>query len=92
VYDADKVKVPMLIEQGANDRRAVEKNSDMMVAALRANHVPVTYVVYPDEGHVFYRAENNIDSMARIDVFLQKCLGGRAEPFDKIDGSSAELH
>jgi dipeptidyl aminopeptidase/acylaminoacyl peptidase len=91
LYDADKVKVPILIEQGGGDVRSIQKNSDMMAAALRANNVPVTYVVYPDEGHGFNRPENIIDSMARIDVFLEKCLGGRAEPFHKIVGSSAEL-
>ncbi len=91
LYDADKVKVPVLIEQGANDPRVSEKNSAMMVAALRARNIPVTYVVYPDEGHGFNRPENSIDSIARIDVFLEKYLGGRAEPFDKVIGSSAEL-
>jgi dipeptidyl aminopeptidase/acylaminoacyl peptidase len=91
LYDADKVKVPVLIEQGANDPRVSEKNSAMMVAALRARNIPVTYVVYPDEGHGFYRPENNVDSVGRIEVFLQKCLGGRAELIEKLPGSSVEV-
>ena len=77
LYDADKAKVPVLVEQRQNDPRVSEKNSALMVAAMRAKNIPVTYVVYPDEGHGFYRPENWIDSIARIDEFLKKYLGGR---------------
>jgi len=92
LYDADKIRVPVLVAQGANDARVNIKQSDMMVGAIRKNHVSVTYVVYPDEGHGFYRPENNLDFFGRAEGFLQKCLGGRAEPFSSIPGSSAQLH
>lgn len=91
LYDEDKVKVAVLVEQGQNDPRVNENNSAMMVAGLRARNIPVTYVVYPDEGHGFYRPENWIDSIARIDEFLGKYLSGRVEPQEKGMGSSAEL-
>jgi dipeptidyl aminopeptidase/acylaminoacyl peptidase len=81
----------VLVEQGQNDPRVSEKSSALMVAAMRARSIPVTYVVYPDEGHGFYRPENVVDSIARIDEFLKKYLNGRAEPWEKTAGSSAEL-
>lgn len=91
LYDAAKVRVPLLVEQGGNDPRVSTDSSTAMVEALRARHIPVTYVVYPDEGHWFYRPENSIDSAGRIEGFLQKCLGGRAEFFEKLAGSSVEV-
>jgi len=51
----------------------------------------VTYVVYPDEGHGFARSENNLDFYGRVEEFLAKHLGGRAEPWKKIEGATAEL-
>jgi dipeptidyl aminopeptidase/acylaminoacyl peptidase len=51
----------------------------------------VTLVVYPDEGHGFGRAENNSDFCGRTEEFLAKYLGGRAEPWVAVKGSSAEV-
>ena len=66
-------------------------NADAMVAALRKARHEVTYVVYPDEGHGFARPENELDFYGRVEEFLAKHLGGRAEPWRKIGGSTAEL-
>jgi hypothetical protein len=48
---------------------------------MQAKGIPVTYVVFPDEGHGFARPENNIAFNATTEHFLQACLGGRSEPF-----------
>ena len=66
-------------------------NVDAMVAALRKETRDVIYVVYPDEGHGFARPENNLDFYGRVDEFLAKYLGGRSEPWKKIDGATAEI-
>jgi len=66
-------------------------NADAMVAALRKAKREVTYVVYPDEGHGFGRPENQFDFYGRVEEFLAKHLGGRAEPWKKIPGSTADL-
>ena len=47
-----------------------------MVAALRAGGIPVTYVLFPDEGHGFARPENAIACNALIEEFLARHLGG----------------
>jgi dipeptidyl aminopeptidase/acylaminoacyl peptidase len=85
---ADKIRIPLLIGQGANDPRVKQAESEQIVAALEKNGLAVTYVVYPDEGHGFARPENNTDFMARTEAFLADNLGGKAEPLPK-DGKIA---
>ena len=91
LFSASKIKSPLLIGQGANDPRVKVAESEQIVAAMEKNGLPVTYVVYPDEGHGFARPENRIDFYARAEDFLAKCLGGRAEPLVKIDGATAQV-
>jgi len=88
LFSADKIRAPLLIGQGANDPRVKVAESEQIVSAMEKNGLPVTYVVYPDEGHGFARPENRTDFMARAEAFLAKCLGGRAEPLPK-DGKVA---
>jgi dipeptidyl aminopeptidase/acylaminoacyl peptidase len=89
---ADRIKRPLLIGQGANDPRVKQAESDQIVAAMQAKNIPVTYVLFPDEGHGFARPENNIAFMAVAENFLAKCIGGRAEPIgDTVRLSSAKI-
>lgn len=92
LFSADKIKAPLLIGQGQNDPRVKPAESEQIIAAMEKNGLPVTYVLYPDEGHGFARPDNRIDFYARAEGFLSKCLGGRAEPLPKegkIAGSTA---
>jgi dipeptidyl aminopeptidase/acylaminoacyl peptidase len=91
LYHVDQIHVPMLIGQGANDPRVNIRNSNAIVEALRKRNIPVTYIVYPDEGHGFARPENNLDFFGRAEDFLAQCLGGRAEHWVKVSGSTAEV-
>ena len=91
LYHVDAIRAPLLIGQGKNDPRVTMANADAMVGALRKAKREVTYVVYPDEGHGFARPENQLDFYGRVEEFLAKHLGGRAEPWKKITGSTAEL-
>jgi dipeptidyl aminopeptidase/acylaminoacyl peptidase len=91
LFSVDRIKIPILIGQGANDPRVKVAESEQIVAAMEKKGLAVTYVLYPDEGHGFARPENRIDFNARTELFLQKQLGGRAEPLpgDRIPGSTA---
>ena len=94
LFSADKIKAPLLIGQGANDPRVKPAESEQIVAVMEKNGLPVTYVLYPDEGHGFVRPDNRIDFFARAEGFLSKCLGGRAEPLPrdgKVPGSTAQV-
>ncbi|MEM9750533.1 MAG: S9 family peptidase, partial [Pseudomonadota bacterium] len=80
---------PLLIGQGANDPRVKQAESDQIVAAMTERNIPVTYALFPDEGHGFARPENRLAFYGVAEGFLQACLGGRAEPIgDDFDGSS----
>jgi len=88
----DEIVRPLLIGQGANDPRVKQQESDQIVRAMQAKSLPVTYVLYPDEGHGFAKPENNIAFNAVTEVFLAKHLGGRHEPIDdEIENSSAKV-
>jgi dipeptidyl aminopeptidase/acylaminoacyl peptidase len=92
LYSADRIRRPLLIGQGANDPRVNVAESQQIVDALKAKDIPVTYVVFPDEGHGFARPQNNIAFNAVAENFLAKCLGGRAEPIgDALKASTAEI-
>ena len=57
-----------------------QAESDQIVAAMQEKNIPVTYVLYPDEGHGFARPENNMSFNAAAEEFLATYLGGRVEP------------
>jgi dipeptidyl aminopeptidase/acylaminoacyl peptidase len=79
ITKADRIRSPLLVGQGAKDPRVTQKESDVMVEALKARGVEVEYVVYPDEGHGFQRPVNRLDFFAKAETFLAKHLGGRVE-------------
>ncbi len=86
-----KIVRPLLIGQGANDPRVKQAESDQIVEAMRSRAIPVTYVLYPDEGHGFARPENRMSFYAVAEAFLAQHLGGRAEPIgDDFRGSSIQ--
>lgn len=90
---ADRIVRPLLIAQGANDPRVKQAESDRIVAAMQAKGLPVTYALFPDEGHGFARSENTLAFAALTEAFLAQHLGGRVEPLTDADfaGSSVQL-
>ena len=72
LFHASKVRRPMLVVQGANDPRVLPIESEEIVAAVRANNVPVEYVLFPDEGHGFRRRENRITAQEAYLAFLNR--------------------
>ncbi|HTU64959.1 MAG TPA: S9 family peptidase [Steroidobacteraceae bacterium] len=88
----DAIRKPLLIAQGANDPRVKRAESDQVVAAMKAKNIPVTYVLYPDEGHGFARPNNRTSFYAVAEGFLSQCLGGRYEPIGMdFKGSSIQV-
>ena len=84
-----RISKPLLIGQGANDPRVKQAESEQIVQAMQDKHIPVTYALYPDEGHGFARPENNLSFFAVTEAFLAGCLGGRHEPVGSdFEGSS----
>ncbi|MEM6640628.1 MAG: S9 family peptidase [Pseudomonadota bacterium] len=86
---AGDITKPLLIGQGANDPRVAQAESDQIVDAMQEKNIPVTYALFPDEGHGFARPENRLAFFGVAEGFLATCLGGRAQPIgDDLAGSS----
>jgi len=88
----DQIERPLLIGQGANDPRVKQTEADQIVEAMKKKNIPVTYVLYPDEGHGFARPENRMSFNAVTEVFLAEHLGGRYENMSEdLTGSSIQV-
>ena len=92
IHKVDNIRKPMLIFHGVNDVRCKIAESDSIVAAMQAKNIPVSYVVYPDEGHGFARPPNRLSYVAMAEAFLSRHLGGALEPIGHdLEGSSHEV-
>jgi dipeptidyl aminopeptidase/acylaminoacyl peptidase len=89
LYHVDAIQAPLLIGHGANDPRVKLAASERIAQALRDRGRSVDFVVYPNEGHGFARSENQQDFYGRVEQFLAKNLGGRAEPWRDVQGTTA---
>lgn len=92
LFKVDQITKPLLIAQGANDPRVKQAESDQIVEAMKQKKIPVTYVLYPDEGHGFQKPENNLSFFAVAEAFLSSCNGGRNQPQgDDFTNSSIQI-
>jgi dipeptidyl aminopeptidase/acylaminoacyl peptidase len=78
LFNAQRIKVPFMVLQGANDPRVLKVESDEIVEAAKKNGVPVEYIVFPDEGHGFVKKPNEIKGYTAVLAFLDKYLKGDA--------------
>jgi len=88
----DAIRRPLLIGQGANDPRVKQSEADQIVQAMQQKNIPVTYVLFPDEGHGFARPENSLSFNAVTEAFLAEHLGGRYEAVgEDFEGSTIQV-
>lgn len=88
----DEITKPLLIAQGADDSRVKRSESDQIVQTMQRKSVPVTYVLYPDEGHGLADPGNQMSFFAVAENFLAQHLGGRAQPVgNDLDASSITI-
>ncbi len=80
LFHAKRVVRPLLVVQGANDPRVLKVESDELVAAVKANGVPVEYLVFDDEGHGFRKKANRIAASEAYLKFLDAHLRATATP------------
>jgi len=74
LFHADQINKPLMVLQGENDPRVLQVESDEIVAKVKANGVPVEYIIFPDEGHGFVKRENEIKGYEAVLTFLEKHL------------------
>jgi dipeptidyl aminopeptidase/acylaminoacyl peptidase len=78
----DGFKVPVLVLQGADDPVVPPNQSQRIVDALRARHVPVAYILYPGESHGFRKPETIINSQQAELTFYGRVFGFK--PADEL--------
>ncbi len=72
LYRLHRIRIPLQIHQGRNDRRVPKEQIDRLVARMRGLGLSVEYHVYQDEGHGFLRARNEQAAFSRIVDFFRR--------------------
>jgi len=83
LYSAERLRRPVIFFQGLDDPVVQPVQSEKMVAAMRANGVPVAYLAYPGEMHGFRAAANIKRSLEAEFYFYSRIFG--YEPADQIE-------
>ncbi len=58
IHHLDKLNCPVILFQGTEDKVVPPSQAESMVAALRANQLPVAYLAFEGEGHGFRQSAN----------------------------------
>ncbi|MEM6514800.1 MAG: prolyl oligopeptidase family serine peptidase [Bacteroidota bacterium] len=91
LFHTEKVTKPLIVLQGSQDPRVLQVESDEIVEGVKANGVPVEYVLFEDEGHGFIKKENQIEAYSRIVAFLDKYLkDDKVMDGDEIESTEIE--
>lgn len=73
---ADRIKVPVFLAAGGEDKIAPVEHTEMMEQALRKVGTPVETLYFDTEGHGFYVEAHRQEYYTRLLAFLSKHLGG----------------
>jgi dipeptidyl aminopeptidase/acylaminoacyl peptidase len=72
LFFATKIKDPVAVFQGEDDKVVPHDQSDEIVAALKQNGVPHIYHLYPGEGHGFRKTETIEHFYTTVEKFLKQ--------------------
>ena len=89
LFHTENITKPVLVLQGGKDPRVLQVESDEIVEGVKANGVPVEYVLFEDEGHGFAKKENQIEAYKAILTFLDTYL--KTVPDDPDMNTSREV-
>ncbi|MFD2364975.1 prolyl oligopeptidase family serine peptidase [Pseudoduganella sp. GCM10020061] len=72
IHHTARISSPTIFFQGLDDKVVPPQQSETMVAALRANSVPVAYLTLEGEGHGFRKADSIVATLeAELDFYLR---------------------
>ena len=74
VLQASRIRSPVFLAFGREDRRVLPVHGQRMRQALIDEGRPPEWVEYSDEGHGWYKLENQLDFAARLEAFLARHL------------------
>jgi dipeptidyl aminopeptidase/acylaminoacyl peptidase len=75
IHFVDRISVPVIILQGAEDRVVPPAEAERIVAAMKANGVPHAYLLLPGEDHGFRAAESIVRSYGAELSFYAQVFG-----------------
>ena len=76
IFDIDRIRSPLILFQGLDDKVVPPEVSREMVDTLARNKVKHEYIEYEGEGHGFRKAETRIDALSREIDFYREILQG----------------
>lgn len=79
LFFADRVKKPVLIIFGQQDKIVTPVQSVNMINDLKKRHKKVTFKRFDNEGHGFSWIHNSLEMYQMMEKFLARHLGGRYE-------------
>lgn len=77
LFKVDRIQRPLLIVQGAKDKRTPMHESEAMVKALRSEDKQVDYILFREENHHIRWWKNTFRLYYEIEAFLARHIGGR---------------
>ncbi len=72
--NADKIKMPVFMAYGGEDRRVPIIHGERMRDALEKLGKPVEWMVKTEEGHGFTKLENRVEFYARLEAFIKRAI------------------
>ena len=75
IHFTDRLSTPVIFFQGAEDKVVLPNQSEKMVNTLREKGVPVSYVLFEEEGHGFRKAENIKTALESELYFYSRIFG-----------------
>jgi dipeptidyl aminopeptidase/acylaminoacyl peptidase len=74
IHRIHRITAPTIVLHGANDTNVPVVEAEQVVEQLKKRHVPVEYVLFPDEGHGWRKMPNRIRSAVAIVRFFETHL------------------
>jgi dipeptidyl aminopeptidase/acylaminoacyl peptidase len=83
IHFAERLRSPVILFQGLEDKIVPPSQAEQMAAALKANRVPHAYLAFEGEQHGFRRSETIVRCLEAELFFYGRMLG--FEPADRIE-------
>jgi len=74
INSLDGLGVPLFIVHGRRDPRVPVAQAEALTRALRRREIPFELLIKDDEGHGFYKEENNFELYGRLEAFFAEHL------------------
>jgi acylaminoacyl-peptidase len=75
IYNLDKLKAPVFLIHGEEDKRVPLLQAERLREQLDKRQHPYQWLVKENEGHGFYRPENNVERWRMMLAFFDKYIG-----------------